>query len=215
MCLDIPYDAIQRINIHKKLLVKWAAKVNLTTVLQDREMADRLYLDSAILLPGISSDRIVCDVGSGAGFPGLVLKAIRPELDVTLIEARRKRVSFLKTASREMGLENGLTIKWSRLGWDHMSSQDEENESDTGFYWDEVVSRATFPPDIWLETGKSILAKGGRIWVMAGQPHAQGDDALDWEKEAEKNHLFLERKQEYNLPFCGKKRWLVSFIKQT
>ncbi len=203
--IELQYDAIQRIKIHRELLLKWAPKVNLTTVLDPKSMAERLYLDSGILLPKISSRKTLHDVGTGAGFPGLVLKALNPKLDVTLTEARRKRVSFLKTVARQMGLHDGLTIRWSRLGWE------KGEEKVKNKFWDEVVSRATFPPDLWIEAGKNLLAPGSRLWVMAGQPHAQGDDSLNWKNEADKNHLVLESQEVYHLPFCKKTRWLVSF----
>ncbi len=203
--LQLPDEGVRRLRVHRRLLSKWAARVNLTTVSDPVGMAERLYLDSAVLSPHVEGKATVHDVGSGAGFPGLVLKALRPELKVTLTEARRKRVSFLKQAVREMGLDQGLEIRWERLGWEKSEQEDE--------HWEEVVSRAAFPPEVWLEKGAPLVGRGGRLWVMAGQPHGRGAGAVDQSKAFLKEGLpagfSIQTFQTYRLPFCGKERWLV------
>lgn len=203
--LELSPDAIARLVIHRDLLRRWAAKVNLTTVLDDRGMAERLYLDSALvarfLQPGVS----LHDVGSGAGFPGLVLKALQPQLEVTLTEARRKRVSFLKQAAREMGLGPGLDIRWQRLGW----NSDGSGEDRAVETWQEVISRASFPPEVWLEAGAGLVAVGGRLWIMAGQPHGPPEQPPDVARRVPLAGFELDRMERYQLPFCGLQRWLI------
>ena len=149
MGLALTAAGLERLDIHRRVLVKWAQRMNLTTVLEPVEMVDSLYLDSAVIAPRLPEGVRLQDVGSGAGFPGLVLKALRPDLRVCLVEARRRRVSFLKQAARDMGLAEGLEIRWQRLGIDPEPLPEER--------WPELVSRATFPPPIWLETGLPLL----------------------------------------------------------
>ena len=98
--LDLPKEGISRLQCHYRLLCKWADRVNLTTIRDPGQRAERLYLDSAVLTEHIPAGVGLHDVGTGAGFPGLVIKALRPDLQVTLTEARRKKVSFLKQVAR-------------------------------------------------------------------------------------------------------------------
>ncbi len=203
--LELDPAGVQRLIIHRDLLRRWATKVNLTTVLDDRGMAERLYLDSALvarfLAPGIS----LHDVGSGAGFPGLVLKALRPDLEVTLTEARRKRVTFLKQAAREMDLGPGLDIRWQRLGWEAEGTPGQHPKE----VWQEVISRASFPPEVWLEAGAGLVSVGGRLWIMAGQPHGPAEQPPDLARQPPPTGFELDRSVRYQLPFCGLQRWLI------
>ncbi len=207
--LELEPAALERLAAHQRLLLRWADKVNLTTVREPRAMAERLYLDSAVLAPALGASTRVHDVGSGAGFPGLVLKALRPELALTLTEARRKRVSFLHQAARAMGLGQGMEIRWQRLGWAGGGRRPQPADWAEPV-WDEVVSRATLPPPLWVEQGSRLVAPGGRLWIMAGQPHGSGDARADWRSAGLPAGFRLEREQRYRLPFCGLERWLVA-----
>ena len=73
--LKLTDAGLARLVAHWELLQHWADRMNLTTVRDPASMAERLYLDSAMLLTRLAEDSSVHDVGSGAGFPGLVLKA--------------------------------------------------------------------------------------------------------------------------------------------
>jgi 16S rRNA (guanine527-N7)-methyltransferase len=203
--IELSPEGVQRLLAHRRVLLHWAPRDNLTTLLEAFDMAERLYLDSAICASQLMSSHALHDVGAGAGFPGLVLKALLPGLEVTLTEARRKRVSFLRQAAREMELEEGLSIRWARLGWEDKSSPSQE----LGLT-QELISRATFPPETWIQQGACLVAPGGRLWLMAGQPHGSGDAALTWER-AVPSGFELESVQAYRLPFCGLERWLVAY----
>lgn len=90
------------LDIYKALLVKWSKAVNLVSpsTLPD---ADRRHFDDSLqLLPLIpEGTKTLFDLGSGAGFPGMVLAISRPEIDVHLFESDQKKCSFLSTVSRE------------------------------------------------------------------------------------------------------------------
>jgi len=206
--LELPPEGLARLERHREVLARWADRVNLTTVRGEQDQADRLYLDSAVVLPRLGQGARLHDVGTGAGFPGLVLKALRPDLRVTLTEARHKRVSFLRAALREMGLreDDGLRVCWGRVGW-------QEAGGDT---WDEVISRAVAPPAQWILDGAALVAPGGRLWVMSGAPHAGDEDPVPpgaqpgpggW---ALPPGFRLEEEIPYRLPFCGLERRLLA-----
>lgn len=202
--VGVSKDGVSRLKIHYQLLCKWADRVNLTTVRDPGEMAEFLYLDSAVLLRYLDPGTRLHDVGTGAGFPGLVVKALCPDLQVTLTEARRKKMSFLKQAAREMGLLEGLEIRHQRLGWEQGGEQEQ---------WPEVVSRAAFPPLEWVRHGAPLVAPGGRLWICSGQPHGddpEGQNRIQDDLDASLPKGFdRDPIHAYRLPFCGRKRLLV------
>lgn len=86
------------------ILLKWNARVNLTAITDPAEIQVKHIEDSLALLPSIKQACSLLDLGSGAGFPGIPLKIARPDLRVVLVEATRKKVSFLQSAIVELGL---------------------------------------------------------------------------------------------------------------
>jgi 16S rRNA (guanine527-N7)-methyltransferase len=87
------------------LLQKWQRVQRLVGSSDPEWIVENLFLDSLLFLRVIPRDLVaMADVGSGAGFPGLPLKIVRPDLDVTLIESRQRRASFLAATTRELGL---------------------------------------------------------------------------------------------------------------
>lgn len=205
--LDLPQEGVSRLLAHYRILTKWAERVNLTTIRDPEKMAELLYLDSAVLQEHLPEGTRLHDVGTGAGFPGLVVAALRPGIQVTLTEARRKKVSFLKQAAREMGISGSLEIRHRRLGWDEAVSE----------HWPEVVSRAAFPPKEWIRMGSPLVAPGGRLWVCTGTPHpdiddgeyASDDELADWLPEG----FSPGPAHTYLLPKCGRMRRLATLIK--
>ncbi len=204
MKLALPKESTQRLLVHRDLLIKWNKAINLTTVLDPQGMAEKLYLDSAVLCPHLDARTDLHDVGTGAGFPGLVIKALLPDLKVTLTESRSKKISFLKTAAREMGLLDGLDIRWERVN---------EGLPRTCALSHEVVSRAVFPPEEWLKIGPRLVEPGGRLWVMAGQPHGQEEPGPVWEQALTGSGLVLESRIFYRLPFSDRERFLIALRK--
>jgi len=100
--MDFEPTVLERLKIYQDLLVKWQDKINLVSSTTIENAWERHFLDSAQieeLLP--NSAKILFDLGCGAGFPGLVLAMIKPELDVYLVESDQKKCSFMKAVSRE------------------------------------------------------------------------------------------------------------------
>lgn len=95
-----------KLELYHKLLLKWQDKINLVSSKTIQNAWERHFDDSLQLLDHIPHDaKILFDIGSGAGFPGLVLAIVRPDLDLHLIESDQKKCSFLKTVSRETAVE--------------------------------------------------------------------------------------------------------------
>lgn len=117
--LEIGLDAqaVERLFVHFTELGRWSGRMNLIARgMNQAEILENHFLDSLTLLPllGDPVNAHLLDVGTGAGFPGLVCKAARPELTVTLVEPRLKRVSFLRHVIRTLGL-TGVEVLAGRV----------------------------------------------------------------------------------------------------
>lgn len=100
--LHVNAAAIDKLKTYVQLLAKWQKAVNLVSGKTLPEAWDRHFVDSAQLLPLIPDGvRDIVDIGSGAGFPGLVLAVLRPDIQVSLVESDEKKCQFLKAVSRE------------------------------------------------------------------------------------------------------------------
>ena len=102
-----PWDSVSRetkakLDLYDLLLQKWQAKINLVSASTLKESETRHFLDSLQLCSHIPEGaKTLYDIGSGAGFPGMVIAIARPDLSVHLIETDQKKCSFLQTVSRE------------------------------------------------------------------------------------------------------------------
>lgn len=89
-----------------QLLISWNEKINLTRIVEQEEVYLKHFYDSLTLYKEIDLTKVdtLCDVGSGAGFPGIVLKIVFPNLKITLIDSLQKRVNYLNEIIKEIGL---------------------------------------------------------------------------------------------------------------
>lgn len=147
-----------RLEAHWRLVEHWAPRLNLTAIRDPERAAWRHYRDSLEPLRVLNSGPWV-DMGSGAGFPGLPLAIVRPDVQVTLVEPRRKRVSFLKTVVAELALENTTVLEGK--------SSDSPPQLFAG-----VVTRATFSQTDEIKSLLSWCSPGG--WVIALRSEASG-----------------------------------------
>lgn len=100
--MNFPTEVLERLKTYQDLLVKWQTKINLVSPNTIENAWKRHFLDSIQINKIIpAGTKILFDLGCGAGFPGLVLAMINPDLDVHLVESDQKKCSFLKTVSRE------------------------------------------------------------------------------------------------------------------
>jgi len=135
------------------------------------------------------------DVGSGAGFPGLVLKIACPELNVTLVEAAEKKVTFLHHMIGSLSL-TGISVIHDRL------------ERLTGSTWEkrfDLLTSRALNPLLVLDKGKPLVLPGGKILFFQARP-----DRTVWEHRLEEYPgVLLERMAPVSLPFSDTPRTLV------
>jgi 16S rRNA (guanine527-N7)-methyltransferase len=98
---NVSHETISRLQVYHDTLVKWQKAINLVSPKTMNEIWERHFADSAQLSVLIPEGASIADLGSGAGFPGLVLAVMRPDLQVSLIESDNRKSEFLKNVSRE------------------------------------------------------------------------------------------------------------------
>lgn len=100
-------DKLQKLSLYADKLREWNEKINLTAITDYEGIAIKHFLDSMMLLSvyDIEEGASVIDVGTGAGFPGVVLKIVRPDIKLTLLDSLNKRINFLNELTKDLGLE--------------------------------------------------------------------------------------------------------------
>lgn len=148
----------QDLETYYKLLISYNNNVNLTAITKEEDVYLKHFYDSLTLFKGIDlkENLKICDLGTGAGFPGLVLKIVFPNLSITLVDSLEKRIKFLDLVIKELELKNIKTVH-SRI---------EEFKEIEAF--DVVVSRAVSKINILLELGCNIPKVNGLFVFMKG-----------------------------------------------
>lgn len=154
-------DAIHR---YASLLLTWTARINLTGAVSLEDLAAEHLPDSFALAARVGAGAGVgIDVGSGGGLPALPLALLCPTLNLRLLEPIAKKAAFLRTAVRELGLGDRVTIDTRRV------------QVILPAAFDVAMSRATFPPPIWIAIAVELVKPGGRVFVLAS---SAADEAL-------------------------------------
>lgn len=145
------------------LLIKWSKAQRLIGSSDPDWIVDNLILDSLLFLPLLPPHSgSIADLGSGAGLPGVPIKIVRSELEVTLIESRERRASFLAAVVRELQL-SGLRVVNQRA----------ERLAAAGVgLFDVVVMRCAGRPDVVVPMARRLLAPGGTA-ILSGPPAGQ------------------------------------------
>ncbi|MFO7962393.1 MAG: 16S rRNA (guanine(527)-N(7))-methyltransferase RsmG [Desulfobacterales bacterium] len=152
--------AAQGLARHAAETVLWNKKINLTAITDPVDFAVKHVLDSMQAAPFIPRCARVMDVGSGGGFPGMVLKIVRPDLTMVLVDASRKKVSFLKHIIRLLSLQH--------IEARHARTEELERAGEWIAGFDVVISRAF--SSLWEFYGKAgaFVKEGGMMIAYKG-----------------------------------------------
>jgi 16S rRNA (guanine(527)-N(7))-methyltransferase RsmG len=100
-------NEINRFSLYYRLILKWNGRLHLTTITKPCDFAERNLLESAFASQSLlDTVQYVCDIGSGAGFPGIPFAILRPDLSINLIESNQKKAIFLKEVRFALGINN-------------------------------------------------------------------------------------------------------------
>ncbi len=161
--VDVSRETLARLEAYAALLVKWQAKINLVGPATLPDLWRRHFLDSAQLLPLLPpGPGILVDLGSGAGFPGLVL-ALMTEWRVHLVDSDQRKCAFLRQVALETGANTRVAIHARRF------------EDVPGYKADIVTARACAPLDALLGYALPFLGENGRCLFLKG---AQAEEEL-------------------------------------
>jgi len=195
--LAFPQTLLPAFVLYLQELKAWNERINLTAITDDEEIVIKHFLDSlacTLALDHPAADRLL-DVGSGAGFPGLPLKLLHPQLDVTLLEPSQKKTAFLRHMIGSFKLDRATAVSKRVEDYSHDPAQ-------TGTFR-YIVTRAVKVDEL-LPALKSLLAADGRIILCRSQ-------AL--ESEIRLNGLQMKQEIAYTLPRGHGRRVLTVLCK--
>ncbi|MBR3364809.1 MAG: 16S rRNA (guanine(527)-N(7))-methyltransferase RsmG [Solobacterium sp.] len=158
-------ELLEQLRAYMDLLIAWNEKFNLTAITEPEEIIAKHFWDSIIPLTLYPVEGKIADVGTGAGFPGLVWKIVRPELSVSLIEPTGKRCTFLKETVNVLHLQ-GVEI---------FNVRSEEHVKDRREYYDVVTARAVANLRVLSELCLPLVKTGGSFIAMKG---SRGNEEL-------------------------------------
>ncbi|MEN8199560.1 MAG: 16S rRNA (guanine(527)-N(7))-methyltransferase RsmG [Thermodesulfobacteriota bacterium] len=194
--------AQQRLYTYFTELKHWSRKVNLIAKgAGDAEILEKHFLDSLTLLPLLGSDHPhLLDIGTGAGFPGLVCGAARPELEVTLVEPRLKRAAFLRHLVRTLKLDN-ITVIQARV--------EEEEKLPSAIGFSHITSRAVSDIQIFLGMCQRFASPGLQVICMKGPKWKE--ELESWQATDSGEIFRFDYQREFELPQSKSMRYLLVF----
>jgi 16S rRNA (guanine527-N7)-methyltransferase len=168
--LVLSAEHTDRMARHAEQLQRWNRVTNLTRVTEPADVARRHFLDSLAAAAYVPPAAALLDIGSGGGFPGLPLHLVCSGLHTTLIDASRKKVSFLRQVIRELRLTGIEAL--------HARAQELADRGGKPPAFDVVASRALGDPASFLRMALPLLAAGGRILAWRGRMGLEEVQAL-------------------------------------
>lgn len=160
-----------------KELKEWNKKINLTAITDDKDIIIRHFLDSLTLASFLSGKETLLDIGSGAGFPGIPLNIVIPDLKVTLMDSVNKKVIFMRHIIRTIGLKNIEAVQ--------ARAEDSAVIKKFGSSFDVVTSRAFAELGKFLEITAPYTKKEGILLALKGPKGIEEVKALKQLKDVE------------------------------
>ncbi len=155
-------NQLAQLKQYYELLIEWNEKMNLTALTAPEDVALKHFADSLLLLRycDIEKEARVIDVGTGAGFPGMVIKIARPDIQLTLLDSLQKRLGFLDEVCNELGFDDVELI--------HSRAED-GSRTELRDSFDIAVSRAVASLNTLCEYDMPYVKVGGRFIAMKGK----------------------------------------------
>lgn len=201
--IDITSRQLEQLEEYYNLLVEWNEKINLTRITLKDDVYLKHFYDSATIVKVIDLNKIdnFCDFGTGAGFPGIVIKILFPSLNVTLVDSLNKRINFLNIVIEKLKLEKIVAI--------HSRIEDFARTHREKF--DLVTARAVASLPVLLEYATGIIKKDKYFVAMK----ASIDEELEQSINAQKIlKIKLIDKNSFLLPKENSVRNILLFQKQ-
>lgn len=170
-CLGInPTDKqLADLETYYDMLIEWNNKINLTRIIDKEDAYLKHFYDSltVVRIQNLEEVNTICDVGTGAGIPGIILKIFYPHLKLTLIDSKEKKLKFIDEVIKRLDLKDTKTV--------HTRAEEYKEK------YDLVVSRAVANIETLLKYTMHLLNKDGKLIAM------KGDIDKELTKDVEKN----------------------------
>lgn len=192
---------LEQLEKYYNLLVEENKKYNLTAITNKEDVYLKHFYDSLTISKIIKlSNQSLCDIGTGAGFPGIVLKIFYPELSITLVDSTLKKCNFLEMIIKELNLTKIEVL----------NKRAEEFSKETREKYDIVTSRAVAPLKHLLEYSIPLLKVDGTYIAMKSDISKEIDGISNYE-----NKLSIKQENiiKFNLPIENSLRTLISYKK--
>ena len=193
---------LKQLDIYYHLLVEWNEKINLTRIIEENDVYLKHFYDSLTLFKVVDLNKKlkICDIGTGAGFPGLVLKIVFPNLKIDLVDALLKRVNFLNIVIKELNLKD-IDVIHSRAE-DYVKFHKNE--------YDIVTCRAVSRLSNLLDYSIPLLNKNGYFIPMKANCE---EELKECEKIFKRKKIIVEEIIEFSLPIENSHRTIIKIKK--
>lgn len=199
--IEISDIQLEKLEKYYEILERENKLYNLTAITEKESVFLKHFYDSLTIVKIIDlNDESLCDLGTGAGFPGMVLKIMFPNLKVTLIDATLKKCKFLEKVIKELKLEN---IKVINARVEEYAKIEREKH-------DIVTARAVAPLKHLLEYGIPLLKVNGIFVAMKGNINEELNGIEIYENKLKIKQI---KKMDFQLPIESSNRTLIAFIK--
>lgn len=203
--IKITQNQLNQLDKYYNILITENAKYNLTNILNEEEVYLKHFYDSLTIVKGIElNNQYICDIGTGAGFPGIVLKIIYPNIKIDLIDATLKKCNFLNLVIKELSLKD---IKVINVRVEEYAKENREK-------YDIVTSRAVANLKHLLEFGIPLLKVNGIFIAMKANIDEELNNIDNYYK---KLSLSAEKIIKFKLPYENSNRtiYIIKKDKET
>lgn len=167
--IELSENQIEQFLLYKDLLKEWNEKINLTAITDDKEIIIKHFIDSLTIAKYISDNDTIIDVGTGAGFPGIPIKIVKPDTEVTLLDSLNKRLLFLQDVIDKNKLKKIRCV--------HGRAEDVSRETIHREVYDIATARAVANMSTLVELCIPFVKVGGIFVCMKGTNTDEIDDA--------------------------------------
>ncbi|EJO5348119.1 16S rRNA (guanine(527)-N(7))-methyltransferase RsmG [Clostridium botulinum] len=160
--LDFNDEKYNQFMIYKNLIQEWNKKINLTAIVKDHEIIKKHFIDCIKIFKAspIGEAKTLIDIGTGAGFPGIPIKILKEDMEITLLDSLQKRINFLNIVIGDLKLKNIQCL--------HGRAEDYAQQIEHRQKYDVAVSRAVANLAVLSEFCMPFVKKGGYFVAMKG-----------------------------------------------
>lgn len=202
LAVPLSQTTLKRLCVYLQELQRWSRIVNLVSSADPQTVIHKHMLDCLALVSQLAFEGRLVDLGSGAGFPGLVIAMVDSNRPIDLIEARRKRANFLKAVVRKLELRN-VAVYEGR-------AEDLLQREQFRVAYRAAVSRATWNLRRFLSLAQGFVDRNG--WAIAMKGPGVEDELR--QTPAQTCPFVLHARYDYTLPLGTESRTLLTFAKK-